>query len=100
MNIRTCIALFFILASFAFASEPDKASEDGNEGNALNDLPVLESEGLTLVAPTQTTAQTKTVTKEEIDNLNPADVTELLQKSCGLSITRNGGYGNASSIRS
>jgi len=107
MNARACTAVFFLMACFAFASEPAASPEiDGNldiadipdEGNTLYDLPVLESEGLTIVASVPMTTQTKTVTKQEIENLNPADLIELLQKSCGLSITRNGGYGNASSI--
>ena len=101
MNARICIPIFFLLTYFAFASDPVNTGEETKvleDAGVLEDFPVLESEGLTLVATKTTTAQTKTVTKEEIRNLNPSDVTELLQKSCGVTISRNGGYGNASGI--
>ena len=66
------------------------------EEPSFEDFPQLEGEGLTVVRKARVTEDVKTLSKKEIEELNPQDLSDLLDKGLGVSIIRNGGFGSVS----
>jgi vitamin B12 transporter len=73
-------------------------AQDGIEGEDFYDDFIFEDAGFTLVASPETTQQKRTITKAEIDRINPPDLPALLEKLGGLSINQNGPHGNAAGV--
>jgi len=65
---------------------------------AIEDLPLLEGEGITFTAAVETTQQIRRIGKEEIQSLQAPDTTSLLERAFHLGITRNGPYGSVSGV--
>lgn len=96
--VPALILSLYILPLFAQEAPVENGSTANNEGFFDEDLPLMEGEELTITASPETTQQMKVVTKEEIDQVQAADLATLLQEALGLGITRYGGYGNLTAI--
>lgn len=81
------VSVFLVHASTAFADDGDTPAED--------DWMEMDGEGITVTREPPVSAQTKTISREDIDALNGTDVLSILEQALGLSVTRAGGYGNA-----
>jgi vitamin B12 transporter len=57
-----------------------------------------EDEGITVTGTHKTTAQEKTVSKDEIDRIAAPDLPTLLEEALDINITSHGAYGNSSDI--
>jgi vitamin B12 transporter len=83
-----------------FAAEGPAGANGGEIGEDLpwDDILLMEGEGLTIVSTPEKTQQIRTISKAEIDKLNPQDLPSLLEQAFGLSVNRNGPYGNTSGV--
>jgi vitamin B12 transporter len=82
----------------ALAAETPPDQGGAEDGESWDDILLLEGEGLTIVSTPEKTQQIKTVSKEEIEKLNPRDLPALLERSFGLAVTQAGGYGSTSGV--
>jgi vitamin B12 transporter len=89
LTMALCVA--FPLLSQETATEVDSGLFDES-------LPLMEGEGLTVIASQETSQQMKVVTKEEIESRNAPDIATLLQETLGVGVTRYGGYGTQASV--
>jgi vitamin B12 transporter len=88
------LALFLSPALFTQDAGADMASPfDENEYADFG-----EDSGLTYTDGPDTTAQVKTIGRDEIEKLAAPDITTLLEESLDVGITRHGAYGNSSDI--
>jgi vitamin B12 transporter len=94
--------LLFITSLTAQESQ-DQSTESENaewdedaEWEALPDFG--EADELVLNAAPETTAQVKTISKDEIDRIAAPDIPTLLEEALDIGITRHGAYGNSSDV--
>jgi vitamin B12 transporter len=57
-----------------------------------------EDDGITVTETVSTTAQAKTVSKDEIERMAAPDLPTLLEEALDINITRRGAYGNTADI--
>ncbi|MDR1948247.1 MAG: TonB-dependent receptor [Spirochaetaceae bacterium] len=74
------------------------SGQEEGEDDYLEDLPVMEDGGITVVGTPETTQEMRVLTKEEIDRLQAPDLATLLQETLNLGVTRYGAYGNMTDI--
>ena len=108
-NILVFFFLFFSV-SLLFAdltSDPAAGAADntgdrisGNSDGTFDDYYDFDygDDGITIVSAVEESQQIETVTKEEIEKLNPSDLADALEKSFNLSVKRYGSYGSNTSI--
>lgn len=63
-----------------------------------DELPLMEGEGLSVVASREKNQQVAEISKEEIENAHAPDIPSLLESVLGLNVARNGPYGNQASV--
>ena len=76
--------------------EQDADMVDNGEWDALPDFG--QAEELVVSAAPETTAQVKTVSKDEIDRIAAPDIFTLLAEALDIGVTRHGAYGNSSDV--
>jgi vitamin B12 transporter len=90
--LALCVACFIICLPRALgAQETDDDAFD-------EDIPLMEGEGIAVIASLETTQQMEVVTRDEIERRNAPDIVTLLQEVLDLGLTRYGGHGNEASI--
>jgi vitamin B12 transporter len=105
---KTGSLLFFIYLLFitslaaqespAQSAPPDQAAE-WEDAEWEDEYPDFgEAEELVLSAAPETTAQVKTVSKDEIERIAAPDIPTLLEEALDIGITRHGAYGNSSDV--
>ncbi|MDR1318756.1 MAG: TonB-dependent receptor, partial [Treponema sp.] len=103
---KICFSFIIFYLSFPLASQespaqsvpPDESAEWDN-AELDDDYPDFgEADELVLSAAPETTAQVKTVTREQIDRAAAADIPTLLEEVLDVGITRHGAYGNSSDV--
>ncbi|MBN2547032.1 MAG: TonB-dependent receptor plug domain-containing protein [Spirochaetes bacterium] len=57
-----------------------------------------EGEEITIIGILEKTQQVHTVTKEDIEKINPTDICDILEKKLNLSITKSGTTGNTAGV--
>ncbi|MDR0387603.1 MAG: TonB-dependent receptor [Treponema sp.] len=93
---RSFGVFFFIL--FLFFLFPLQAQDAGDDFYDDEELPLVESEGITVVGTQETTQQMAVVSREEIEKAHAPDIPALLEQTLGLGITRYGPYGNMADV--
>lgn len=90
--------MFCTLAPLA-AQETNNDSEIA-EGEFFpeDELPLMEGEGLSVVASREKNQQVAEISKEEIEKAHATDIPALLESVLGLNVSRNGPYGNQASV--
>jgi vitamin B12 transporter len=95
--------VFYLLFPLASQESQDQSTEWNNEeqddAEWNDELPDFgEAEELVLSAAPETTAQVKTVSKDEIERIAAPDIPTLLEEALDIGITRHGAYGNSSDV--
>ncbi|MDR1147645.1 MAG: TonB-dependent receptor [Spirochaetaceae bacterium] len=96
--IGCILSLYSVHLAF---SQTDGGELDAVQGESFFDeyFPLMEDEeGLTVVGTRESVQQMKTITKEDIERIQPPDLAALLQETLNIGVVRRGGYGNAADI--
>ena len=92
------VPLLLSTATGAWAEEAPAPAPDAAAVGTASDAIVVTATRLALT-PDQVPASVTVLDKQAIDRAQDIGVTELLSRTPGISITRNGGYGTATSVR-
>ncbi len=99
MKACTSIAVIGTLAMiFSVRVFCQDVSSSSPEDWTAQDIPVLEGDEISIVETRETNQRVQVVTREDIDRSGAQDVVGLLASELNCNITRNGAYGNLSSI--
>jgi vitamin B12 transporter len=87
-----CVACCILCLPWALGAQE-------TENNAFDkNIPLVEGDGIAIIASPETTQQMDVVTKDEIERRNAPDIATLLQETLDLGLTRYGAYGNEAGI--
>jgi vitamin B12 transporter len=95
--------IFYLLSPLSAQESPVQSSLPNNPDNPDNaewdDYPDFgEADEMVVSATPETTAQVKTISKDEIERIAATDIPTLLEEVLGVNITRHGAYGNSSDV--
>ena len=79
-------------------SSEQKSDQEQNQTDQ-EDIIHFESEETKIIAVPDNPPKKQIITRDQIEKSNSQDITELLEKTAGLSVTRYGAYGNNASIK-
>ncbi|MCL2557837.1 MAG: TonB-dependent receptor [Treponema sp.] len=85
--------LSIIVVARLFSSEPD-AEMDVNDFIDFGE----DATGIVVFGTPETTAQTQVIERDRIERSGARDLAALLEEEIGMSVTRQGGYGNRASL--
>lgn len=74
------------------------SGQSAPDAGSIEDVPVIEDEGITVFREKEETGSTVTLDRVSIDEVKPLDLAGFLSSSTGAAVTRNGGYGMVSGI--
>ncbi len=103
MNIKKFIffSIYLLILLFPFfGGNTADIVKDATSDFKEKDYPEMDFEGeaITIIGVTEKTQQTQTITKEDIEKINPTDICDLLEKKLNVNITKNGSTGNTAGI--
>jgi vitamin B12 transporter len=95
-----CTLCFFLLSVVPVTGQESAGEESTGEENTGEDdyFDFGEAGGIIVTGKPDTTAQVKTIAKDEIDRIAAPDIPTLLEEALDISITRHGAYGNSSEV--
>ncbi|PSJ38587.1 TonB-dependent receptor [Sphingomonas deserti] len=92
MKLHVFVSTIAIISAPAFGADIDAAAEAAADGIVVTALRAP-------VAAERVAASVTVLTREEIDRTQAPIVSDILVRTPGISIVRNGGYGTSTSIR-
>jgi outer membrane cobalamin receptor len=92
------VLMIFTLGLPALFAQEAPGAPDTDEESQEDYLDFGQAEGLTITGTPETTQKMEVITKDQIEQRHPQDLTTLLEDELDMSITRYGGYGNQTEI--